>query len=99
MSGYNIDRFVNLSEGERDELTCSCKEVVKLEHLTQHTTKYLRHVTSESSKYYPKFREKLDDEFGDNWHVIVGKRYEYDSFYSYKRAILMILSGGFKVEK
>ncbi|CAG2173369.1 unnamed protein product [Oppiella nova] len=149
MSGYNIDRFLNLSESERDELTCSicqdilccpvvspcclqmycegcihdwlhtnntcpqdrkplttsgltrppscdykdkgCKEVVKLEHLTQHTIKYVSHVTSESSKYYPKFREKLVDEFGDGWHVIAGKRYEYSSFYSYKKYYLQVV--------
>ena len=29
MSGYNIDRFVNLSESERDELTCSiCRNIL-----------------------------------------------------------------------
>ncbi|CAG2177710.1 unnamed protein product [Oppiella nova] len=73
MSGYNIDRFVNLSETERDELTCNrgCDEVLKLENLTQHTVD-----AAELSKH---LKQQLEYEFGDHWHVIAGKKYEFGS--------------------
>ena len=36
MSGYNTDRFVNLNEWERDELTCSsCQNILNSPVVTQ----------------------------------------------------------------
>ncbi|CAG2170728.1 unnamed protein product [Oppiella nova] len=184
MSGYNIDRFVNLSETERDELTCSlcldilccpvvspccsqmfceccinewlqtnntcpydrialtksgltrppscdykdkgCREVVKLENLTRHTVddaaifksartnildhqiivnkcdddmtenimRFVRQYILEYNSFFEfskSLKKKLDDEFGDSWHVIAGKRYEYNSVFSYNKYYLDVV--------